>query len=266
MKKIITLMLTTFLTLCLSTSVFANTNDENLEQFIQPEKSMSESDLRDFFISNKVSSEHQKVLLEKLENNVLWDCYNEEKVNLIPKDFWAIDLDGAEKEKSYIFEDGSFIKIGISKDENSKVIKNVPDPNSATYDLDSRHGLYGTQYTNHIVHRYTATQSAWFYATFFVSDYNSSMIYTSENSMGTYNSPYGESVQGFGVTHPTLEIIRERESYRNAALVRMYWTTNVTVGGAWGGASGNVGVGGTCNLYLSLINSTVYIDTIPHNF
>lgn len=255
MKRFTLALCTIFFIFLGATNVFAY---ENTQKFVQPEKLLTTEELTKFFTENNIPKEKQEILIWKLDNNILWDCYNDEKLKLVPDDFSTIDIDGIDKEKYFRFEDGSFIKISFSKGDKGQVIKNTASPDGIT-----PYG-YGTHYKNHLVSRSAGTTTASFYATFFVSDYNSSMIYTKENSGGVYNSPFGGSVYGFGATgNPSMEMIRERESYGQAATFRMYWFTQATVSGTWGGVSGSISPGGTCNLYLCIKDSKVTIASTP---
>lgn len=257
-KKITSLILGLLLTvgMAIPTSASMRTNVA-----IQPEANMSAAELVQLFDENNVPENKRGILTEKLEDGVLWDCYDAEKAKLVPEDFSSIDIGEGTREKSYRFEDGSFMSISVGPTENSKVEKNVlPLTEEGVPDTA---GMYGNTYVNYAVRRELGGQQASFIANFFVSDYNTSMIYTSENSNGVYNSPYGERVWGFGdVLQPRMITIRERESYGQAALHRMTWITKKTVTGSWGGVGGSVNVGGTCDLYLALINSKIHISSV----
>lgn len=260
-KKITSLVLGLLLTVVLATPASASVRKNEITQ---PETNMSIEELDKLFDENNVPDDKREVLISKLENGVLWDCYDDTKLKSVPEDFSNIDISELGREKVFRFEDGSFMSISVAPGENSEVQRNVlpitQDGAVETSDISERG--YGNTYVNYLVKRHVGGQKAYFYASFFVSDYNSSMIYTSANSNGVYNSPFGDGVEGFGTTgNASMKTIRDRESYGQAAMHRMFWYTQVTVGGDWGGVNGSITAGGTCNLYLGLTNSTISITS-----
>lgn len=251
--SVITLML------CISSSnAFAKTTENNAKN-LQNSRVITE-DLTTFFKQNNIPISKQKILTEKKKKGIPWDCENPEKIKLMPEDFNKFTIDDKVKERVYTFEDGSFIEIAI---EPGEVIENAPVAEAKSLEIGTNSIIsdsFGTLYRNHKVSKQVGTTYAYFYANFYVSNYDESIIYTSENSNNMYNSPYGEGASGFGLTdNPSKEMIRDKEYMGQAALFRLYWFNQVEVSGEWAGISGSAPIGSTCNLYLALYDHSMYV-------
>lgn len=259
-KKMLCLLLACIM--MMSSVVFAKQKDREIN-FGEFE---NEEGVKQYLEESNVPKEKLDFLIEKLENGILWDCYNEEKLNEVPSDFNCFDISTSIKEKYFRFEDGSFIKISVGggeEIENYYPEANVVQPLSdGTVSINS--DSFGVLFVNHKVEKQVGLTIAYFYANFYVARYGASIIYTNENSNGDYNSPFGEGVAGFGVgANPSKEMIRDYEntSTSQAAMFRLYWFNTVTISGAWKGIGGTIPVGSTCNLYLALVNNHMYIDS-----
>lgn len=271
-KKALSLIMGIVLITATSTSVRATTNNNELENNNAIYSEITDSELQTFFDENSVPKEKQSILREKVEKNILWDCYETEKINNIPEDFSYFDINNKSKEKYYRFEDGSFIKISV----NSGEVKNIKTKDDLIkYNIEPGNRImprkvvsdsFGSLYTNHKIQRSVGLTSAYFYANFYVSNpyYGGfSRIYTDTDGIG-YNSPFGLGASGFGLDgNPNGQLIRavEDRNSSQAAMFRMYWFNKKTVSGSWAGISGNAPIGSTCNLYLALIRGNMYVDS-----
>lgn len=260
-KKILSLLL--IITMLLSTMVLnVSASDNNYDEL---GGFKSEAELMEYFTDNSVPTSKQEILINKLQNRIAWDCYNPEKVKLVPEDFSWFEAPDKVQEKYFRFEDGSFIKVSIGGGET---IKNYSPDQFSTRTVTT--DPYGSLYVNHKVSKTVGLTNAYFYANFYVArpGFGSSKIYTYDNSSGRYNAPFGEGITGFGVTaSPTKVMIREVEntSTSQAAMFRLVWFNQVTVSASWtigiAGGGGTAPIGSTCSLYLALINGRVYIDS-----
>lgn len=238
---------------------------------IHETSNLERNEVINFLSEHYVPKEKIDLLISKLENGTEWDCYRQENLDSIPMEFYEMELDGNEMERYYRFPDGSFVNVHIGEGEvindynnrnanidafsNEYLIENLSNKTIAPM------SSFGTLYKNHKVSRIVGTTSAYFYASFYVARTGPSMIYTYENSSNLYNSPYGENIKGFGANaNPSKEMIRDVEYNGNAALFRLFWFTQIEVSGGWGPLGGKVSKGGTCNLYLALVNNKLYIS------
>lgn len=262
-KKIVSLLLIMTMVFSTSINVSAKNNTNDFGGF------KSESDLINYLKDNGVPSDKQEILSNKLKDGIIWDCYNAEKVKQIPKSFSWFDAPDKIQEKYFRFEDGSFIKVSVG---GGKIIKNF-NPNHHQSGIGIKSvtlDQFGALYVNRKISKTIGRTNAYFYANFYLArpGFGPSKIYTSKNSNGRYNSPFGEGITGFGVTaNPTKDMIREVENTSNsqAALFRLLWFNQVTVSSGWTAFGASIGatapIGSTCNLYLALINGNLYIDS-----
>jgi len=246
--------------MCFNFASFADTSTPNYGGFA------TEKELVSYLSDNNVPKNKIKSLVEKSLNDIQWDCYKEEKLALLPADFYEFDLASNIGEKYFRFEDGSFTKVYVGGGEVIKNYREVSqfDKSNLLSGLNRAavSDSFGTLYKNHRIERIVGTTRAYFIANFYVPrpGYGSSIIYTTDNSNNMYNSPYGEGISGFGVTgHPEKEMIRDVEYNGQAALFRLYWFNQIEVSGGWDGFGASAAIGSTCNLYLALVNNKVYI-------
>ena len=258
-KKILCTILIATLTLGPNVPSYASGTNETNEINLYGEFN-SKDELTDYLIQHDVPESKIGGLLDKVDNNIPWDCYLEEKVSMIPDSFSEFDVNTDIKEKYFRFEDGSFIEVSVGGGDKIENYKNITKERSAITDS------FGTLYTNHRVSKFVGTTSASFVANFYVARTGPSQIYTYANSAGLYNSPYDANASGFGLTAPpSIELIREVEKNNQAALCRLTWFNQVTVSAEWSavyvGGGTSLPIGSTCNLYLALINNKMYVDS-----
>lgn len=258
-NKMLLVMIIAILTT--GTNISANVNNNYLGEFSNKRK------LIQFFQKNHVPSEKQQILIDKLKNGILWDCYNQEKIKLIPENFYYLDMKDNGKEKYFRFEDGSFIKVSIGgerKVENHNEDISRRKINNSYVITDS----YGSLYVNYKVMKQVGSLKVWFYANFYVArpGFGFSKIYTYENSNGIYSEPYGENIKGFGVVTMThREMIREVEypSTDQSAMFRLTWCNQRNIGSEWVSSNDrgeSISIG-SYSLYLAIIRGHVYIDS-----
>lgn len=220
----------------------------------------SEKEMINYLKEHEVPESKIDLLIEKTRNGEAWDVDIPEKLELVPDSFYAFDIDDDNEEKYYRFDDGSFIYLKLGEGQKYENVPEIPVDDGDITTFGVVRDSFGTLYTNYRVERSAGGATASFVANFYVARYGPSKIYTRSNSDNKYNSPYGGQVRGFGTTGDYYtRMIRDTEYNGQAALFRMYWYTGATVSGSWGGVSGSVPVGGTCNLYLALVNNKMYI-------
>ncbi|KXG76722.1 hypothetical protein AN619_08810 [Thermotalea metallivorans] len=81
----------------------------------------TKGELIKFLKENNVPKDKQEVLIEKLENNQLWDVYDPEKRKAVPDDFYVFNPEEGNQTRYYRFEDGSFIKIENTLNDSIKI-------------------------------------------------------------------------------------------------------------------------------------------------
>ncbi|MGL5380449.1 hypothetical protein [Clostridium sp.] len=234
-----------------ATTLDSNIKLENIKPFDSTDKYI------EFFNENNVPKDKQDILLNKLDNDILWDCYNPQKTSEIPEDFYAFDIDDPVNNKRYYrFEDGSFISIETEGSAESDKGR------STTSDS------FGTMYKDHMVSKQVGLAGAGFRADFYVARYGTSSFVGDGNIWDRYATGLGCS----GL--PAIEKVRLAEEVASpnnrAAIVRIYWqsVSNVTV--SWPTKGFTVGasipVGATMSLYLALVNNKYYVDSqLPSN-
>lgn len=231
-------------------NVKASTIDEpsvkNLNPFTTREETLN------YLTENNVPIDKQTILMDKLDKDILWDCYNPEKVSQIPEDFYIFRLDDPiNNDRYYRFEDGSFIAINTEgSDDSSKTRAIISDS-------------YGTRYTDHRVSKSVGLAQAGFRSDFYVARYGTSSFIGDGN-------PWDQYATGLGCSGtPSIQTIRLREEiaspYNRAAMIRIYWqaTTNVSVSWPTKGVTlgATIPVGTTMSLYLALVNNAYYVDS-----
>ncbi|MCT4619080.1 MAG: hypothetical protein N4A62_06800 [Marinisporobacter sp.] len=286
MKKNIILSLAVFILFSMfisSNSVFAQRgNTEYAPGF------KTKGNLIEYLRENQVPNNKQSILINKIENNQKWDCYNQKKLNLIPKDFYKFDPTDGSQTRYYRFNDGSFVKVEAvlenkiridgSKKSNAllkRKIKNktdlnevlslksknsnnhlsnfgytLPESTLTTYGYESGSGY--SWYWDWRIAKTVGAQSAYFFAEWVnVVDGPDYLI-----PSGCFSG----NVTGFGeVNYKTVIVEREKEDERRHryALVRQDWTANYAIDTPWGGGSI---AGGTFSLWLGVGNDSYYID------
>ncbi|WP_425449271.1 hypothetical protein [Dethiothermospora halolimnae] len=246
----------------------------------------TKEELIKFLNENGVPKSKQQILINKVEDNEKWDCYDREKLKFIPSSFYVFNPHDGSQTRYYRFEDGSFVKVETqlqdkikidgtkkSKDllkkkikdkkllnkillQNSKITEsNNSDMPISTYGYESGSGY--AYYWDWKISKRVGSQSAWFYAEFCNVDKGADYIEPS--------GCYGGEVRGFGkISDKEITVTREKEdTYRSRfALARLSWTANYDISTPWGG--GSIG-GGTFSLYLGVGNDTFYVnDRLPY--
>lgn len=215
---------------------------------------ISEDNLDAYFKEHNVPEYKQVILLEKLENDIAWDCDSLEKLKNMPPDINELDLVNGETEKYFRFEDGSFIKIAF---------ESIDTNNSRVIQTDS----FGTLYTNHKVSRLVGSLKASYIINAYIPKSGAGRIYTKQNSDNMYNGPYGADVNGFGLANdPQLIVVRDLENTtsKQAALVDLAWRVSSSVSAGWNGNGVSIPVGGTAHLYTAIKSGKMYVSpTLP---
>ncbi|MCL2320997.1 MAG: hypothetical protein FWC47_02695 [Oscillospiraceae bacterium] len=256
------------LTFCLLSMqpVFAEnvTNLENKAEIIQ------------YLNENGVSIEQQKTLIDKLENNQLWDASNPDKLSLVPENFYVFDPKTSDGIRYYRFEDGSFIKIEATpnakielngtEESNQKLKEKVTNPEAlAMLQAQNNPRTRGYQ---------TGTGYAWYYdyrVSYFVGVTMGASMYTEfvlVNGGNDYLVPtgfYGPTASGFGELGqmPTIQIVRQTEDSSTSrwAIANSNWYVNYPISTPWGGST----VAGTKYLWIGVGSDTFKVsDSLPY--
>lgn len=244
--------------------------------------SISKADLKDqaqlerYFDENGVPSDKQEILMDKVKNNELWDCYDQSKLDQIPEDFKEFDPGEGSQEKYYRFEDGSFIKVEavlnqkIAIDNTDKSRKEIKEKIKNKKALDQALSIsqslptvqpngveYGTGYVHYYdykIQKIVGTMKASYYAEFFIVQNGPDSI---------VDSAYSPAATGFGSlsSMPEFTYVRLTEDVARSRYALMYssWIVNYDLSTPWGGAS--VG-GSTCFLYLAVGKDKFYVDNV----
>ncbi|QAT41113.1 hypothetical protein [Clostridium sp. JN-9] len=260
-----------FLATPFSTSIVkAEDNIKNIKTFETKEQYIQ------FFDQNNVPKEKQKVLLDKLDKNILWDAYNPDKVKEIPASFNTFDIDDPlDNIRYYRFEDGSFIKIETKASEKTKELRKNQENQKQKYSFSGEirplsviSDSFGAQYTDHMVTKTIGTNIvAGFRSTFYISRYDTSRF--------NGGPSWDQFASGLGCNGaPSIQNIRDVEEiaapYNRAAMRKIYWQANANLNVAWPTKGITLGatipVGTTMSLYLALVNHSYYVDSVlPSN-
>lgn len=236
---------------------------------------------------NQVPKDKQRILLDKLKNNQLWDCYDEQKNKQIPLDFYKFDPASGSTTRIYRFEDGSFkkittelvdkTKIDKSKESISKLTAKIKDKTALDKILTdaSKTNLNGTLqntpvinpdgmiggsgyswYYDYKICLQKGYEIAWFYADFCIVQEGPDSL-----NINDFWYPY---VDGFGSldVYPFFTLVRSTEDVNLSryAMMNMSWITNYNISTPWGGST----VGGVKYLWFAVgNNSYYYLDYVP---
>ncbi|MGG0813045.1 hypothetical protein ABE142_10230 [Paenibacillus alvei] len=213
----------------------------------------TKEDLIHYFQDNHVSNNEQKLLINKVENNQLWDVNNPEKLKEVPEDFYIFDPKNGSEKRYYRFEDGSFIKIETTQN-NSKEI------NSSEESLALRGVESGTGYSHYYDYKVELTKGGMY----------ASMVteFVLVNGGNDYLIPSGffePRATGFGELGqmPSIQIVRENEdsSLSRWALANSNWYVNYPISTPWGGSS----LSGTKYLWIGVGNNSFKVsDSTPY--
>lgn len=271
LKKIITILLVIVLSMSL-TLTYASKMTVSLDKEIK-------KDTIEFLRENEVSEKDIKGLINKLENNILWDCYIQENLDKIPESFYTFDIDSKKTEqvRYFRFEDGSFVMVSSIRmsdtvlqrnEESNKFLKDkIKDEKTyneiiksntngfTTYAVEQGSGY--AHYYNHYISKFIGAMRASMYTEFVVVNGGSSYLIPS--------GFYGPEAKGFGELGqmPVIEIVRQQEvvSTSQWALANSHWFTSYSVSTPWGGSTGS----GTYYLWLGVGSSQYRVsDRLPY--
>lgn len=96
---------------CTSLSIKAQVNESEQEftSYITEEEEV----IREQYQEDGISQELADKAIGKLKRGEELDCDNEEKVNSISGKYFTFNVNSSKKEKTYIFDDGSYVKCEI---------------------------------------------------------------------------------------------------------------------------------------------------------
>lgn len=271
MKKLYFIGISLFLMLALISTLFVTSYaDINYNVF------SSQEQLAKYLKENRVPNDKQKILIEKVKNNTLWDCYNEDMISQVPKSFNEFDPQKGSQERYYRFEDGSFIKIEAtlqqevliqnSQESRREIKAKIKSPAALEQALaisesipsmqpfGTEHGTGYVRYYDWKIEKRVGTMYAYYYAEFFIVDDGPDSI---------VDSAYSPSASGFGElsSMPEFTYVRLSEDVIRSRYALMYssWIVNYNLSTPWGGASL---AGSTCYLYLAVGNNRFYVDNV----
>lgn len=154
-------------------------------------------------------------------------------------------------ERCYKFDDGSFVKVAASQNSNN---------NNNRVKRSTSTGSFGASFVGKKIERQVGLQNAFFYADFWVArpGFCPSCI----------KRRFGANVSGFGAnTRPEFEDVALTEELgQYPAAVRIYWQTKMQISASWGPFGGQIPVGGTCELWLTVGHGTYKIDTMYNGY
>jgi hypothetical protein len=281
-KKILGLALNVIVALSITTIpnvTFAKSNNS-----FYTNEFKSKGDLIQYLNENQVSKDDQKVLIEKLEKNQIWDVNNPEKRKDVPEDFYIFNPQMGSGDRYYRFNDGSFIKISVTqnhaikidgseeskkalrehiKDENllNKMESDVVQKNSTNGSGISPQGVeYGSGYAWYYdfkVEMTVGTQYASMITEFCLVQGGDDYLIPS-GFMQPYVSGFGELGQ-----MPTIQITRANEDSTNSrwALANSNWYCNYPISTPWGGST----LSGTKYLWIGVGSDSYRVsDRLPY--
>lgn len=253
MKKIISNILAITMMLTIGGTSIITSADE----IRNPVNEIDYEQIEKFYEENDIPEEKQKLLTEKLENGIQWDSSNPEKLKEVPDDFSYLKNNDISQSKTYIFDDGSIIKISVEPVETTTIPEIAPlKAGEATTDS------FGTFYHSCRFSRTYGGVTASVVLSAYRNNYGASTIYTVKNSENLYNDPTELYTSGFGNgVVPTGKVIRDKEYNGNAALYSMTWQNTKTLSASWRKIGGSTSVGSTQFLHVAFVNSNVFIDS-----
>lgn len=251
----------------------------------------TKADLIKFLKENQVPKEKQEGLLNKIENNQVWDANNPEKQKSIPESFYIFDPKDGSQVRYYRFEDGSFIKIDNTlnevieidgseksnkrlkekvKDKNllNKILSNQPnqanESKSISISSGSEFTTYGVSSGTGYSHYYDYKVSMWA-GSMYASMITEFVVVNGGNDYLIPSGFYGPTASGFGELGqmPTIEIVRTTEDSSRSrwAIANSHWYVNYPISTPWGGSTAS----GTKYLWIGVGNNTYRVsDRLPY--
>ena len=223
---------------------------------------------------NGVSVEHQKILIDKLENHQLWDVYDPEKMKLVPEDFHIFDPLNGSDTRYHRFDDGSFLKIEAILNEkveindnknNLEMLRNRISDDKILTEIENT--LTNTANSRTVVNYPT---HSWFYdykvsyavGTMYASMITEFVVMLNGNSYLIPSGFFGADADGFGALgqRPAIEIVRQTEDRNNSrwALANAHWFVNHPINTPWGGIT----TAGMHYLWLGVGNGTFRVSSM----
>lgn len=252
LKKIIAMGLAC---LCLSSAVAtdafasATTTDDTI--MTTEKNDFNENETREFLEENGVPNDKIDVLLEKLENDELWDCYKKENLKDLPKDFNTLDLNEEGSVKYYRFEDGSFIKNEFIKNEDSTYEEIKPGDINL---LGTSSSSFGTQYTDYTIKKTQGSITAQFKADFWRARYGYGASEITNAYSGKVKGNYTDGTYDLEDARPKEDLV-----YHLPAKENLIFPVTHSVSFSGDGVEFTVNSGETVILTLELKNGNMSI-------